>query len=378
MHHCRLPQEMVDAVLNNLRGADGRKALLTCSQVCHAWLPLSQRNLFRRITFGGDGGRNKRLYQALQSSPHLSKYIRELKVLLPIGGDAFHATCQTLSVILGKLSELQRLTLCGLVWHKLTVDLKQSLHRLLLLSSISFVKLDNMYFVSVDDFANLLRPAQGVTQLSLGFCYLAQEDQGVQGEHEDEPRLNLRERRHLNLLHFYAQQHKFYLYVDCLLGPRSPLEVSHIQTLLIDDLGSPYRPVSKRDGDTLNRLLRAIGSSLKHLQLDVPYNAWDGRPDFDINLEFNSNIKRLHLTNINLMSRNLAWLLRFLLNIATSNQLEHIIFDVKIDGDTFAREDSSVWKQVDRLLARDEDKFRQLQTLDIKLCVEKIECDETI
>ncbi|KAF8519200.1 hypothetical protein JB92DRAFT_3141832 [Gautieria morchelliformis] len=190
MDHCRLPQEMVDTILDNLHEDDGRKALLACSQVCHAWLPSSQRNLFRRITFGVDGGHNHQLCQALLSSPHLAKYIRELEVRLPVG-DASHATCQTLSVILGKLSELQRLTLYGLVWHKLTVDLKQSLHRLLLLS-ISFLKLHNMYFFSVDDFANLLRHAQGVTELSLGFCFWAQVDQEDQGEHEDEPRLHLR------------------------------------------------------------------------------------------------------------------------------------------------------------------------------------------
>ncbi|KAF8519201.1 hypothetical protein JB92DRAFT_3141833 [Gautieria morchelliformis] len=157
-----------------------------------------------------------------------------------------------------------------------------------------------------------------------------------------------------------------------MLGPRSPLEVSHIETLLIDDLGRPYRDVFKRDA--LSRLLRAIGSSLKHLQLYVPNEAWDGSPDFNINLVFNPNIKRLHLTNNLEFSRNFAWLLHFLLNIATSNQLEHIIFDVKIGGDTFAPADSSVWKRVDRLLAR---KFQQLQTLDIKFRVKKIECAES-
>ncbi|KAF8512171.1 hypothetical protein JB92DRAFT_3117341 [Gautieria morchelliformis] len=375
MDHCRLPQEMVDAVLDNLRGDDGRIALLACSHVCHAWLPSSQRNLFRRISFGVDGGHNKRLCQALQSSPHLAKYIRELEVRLPLD-DASHATCQTLSVILDKLSELQRLTLCELVWHKLTVDLRQSLRRLLLVSPISFVKLDDMYFFSEDDFANLLRHAQGVTELSLGFCFWAQVDEEDQGEQEDDPGLHLRERRHLNLLHFYAKRRNLYLYVDCLLGPRSPLEVSHIETLLIDDLMRPYRDVFKRDA--LHRLLRAIGSSLKHLQLYVPNEAWDGSPDFDINLVFNPNIKRLHLTHIDLeFGGNFAWLLHFLLNIATSTQLEHIVFDVKIGGDTFAPADSSVWKPVDRLLGN-EVKFQQLQTLDIKFCVEDIDCVEDI
>ncbi|KAF8519202.1 hypothetical protein JB92DRAFT_3112589 [Gautieria morchelliformis] len=355
LNHRRLPQEMVDAVLDNLREDDGHKALLACSQVCHAWLPSSQRHLFRRITFGADSGQSKQLGQALLGSPHLAKYIRELVVYLPVD-DAFHATCQTLSVILGKLTELQRLILCGLVWHKVPVVLKQSLH-LWTTSRTSYVMFK-------------------ATKLSLGYCFWGKKDQDDQG-HENEPGLHLRERKHLNLLHSYAQQHNFHQYVDCLLGPRSPLELSHIETLLIDDLGSPYGGVYQH-GDTLNQLLPAIGSSLRHLQLYVPNNARDGRPDFDINLEFNSNLKCLHLTNIDLMSHNLAWLLRFLRNIATLNQLEHIVFDVKIGGDTFAPEDSSVWEQVDCLLARNEAKLRQLQTLDIKFCVEDIECVEGI
>ncbi|KAF8512172.1 hypothetical protein JB92DRAFT_2830869 [Gautieria morchelliformis] len=345
MDHCRLPQEMVDAVLDNLRGADGREALLACSHVCHAWLPSSQRNLFRRIAYGRDArGHNERLCQALQSSPHLAKYIRKLVVCLPLGG-ASHATCQTLSVILGKLTELQRLKLNG-EWHTVPVYLKQSFHRLFLLSPISFVKLDYMDFGSATG-AKKIKTIKANMKMNQGsIC-----------------------------------RHNFHRYVDCLVGPRSPLEVSHIETLLIDDLGGRYGGVSKY-GDTLNRLLPAIGSSLKHLRLHVPYNAWDGRPDFDINLEFNSNLKCLHLTNINLMSHNFAWLLRFLRNIATLNQLEHIVFDVIIGGDTFAPEDSSVWEQVDCLLARNEFKLRQLQTLDIKFSVEDIkrvkgiECDE--
>ncbi|KAF8509960.1 hypothetical protein JB92DRAFT_3119393 [Gautieria morchelliformis] len=388
MTHCRLPQEMVDAILDNLCEDDGHKALLTCSQVCHSWLPSSQRNLFRRITFGKDGGHSKRLGQALLSSPHLAKYIRELEVHMPVG-DTFHATCQTLSVILGELSELQRLTLCELVWHKLTVDLRESFRRLFLLSSISFVKLHGVQFGSMDDFVNLLRHAEGVTTLSLGFSFSPsgqfqefwpQEDQEDQGEHEGETRLNLRERRHLDLLHLYAPQSNFHTCVDCLLEPRSPLEVSHIQSLLIDDLEDPGGDAFNRNGDALNRLLHPIGSSLQHLQFYMPDEAWSGRSlgtGFDINLEFNSNIKLLHVIHIDLvLSRNLAWLLRFLPNIATSNQLEHILFDVIIDGDTFEPRDCSVWKQVDCLLAQNQFKFQLLRTLDIKFWVEKVKCDE--
>jgi hypothetical protein len=52
------------------------------------------------------------------------------------------------------------------------------------------------------------------------------------------------------------------VFVNWLLRPQSHLGVSHIHTL---HLGAP-----ETEGDSVNRLLRAIGSSLKHLSIIPP------------------------------------------------------------------------------------------------------------
>lgn len=54
-------------------------------------------------------------------------------------------------------------------------------------------------------------------------------------------------------------------FVDWPIGPRLPWDVSHIYTLQILD---SYRS----DTDATNRLLQAIGSSLRHFRLQVPWN----------------------------------------------------------------------------------------------------------
>jgi hypothetical protein len=55
------------------------------------------------------------------------------------------------------------------------------------------------------------------------------------------------------------------LYVDWFLGSQSPFEISHIQTLCVDNL-------AYKDEGALNHLLRTIGSSLKEVEIFVPYH----------------------------------------------------------------------------------------------------------
>ena len=58
-------------------------------------------------------------------------------------------------------------------------------------------------------------------------------------------------------------------FVDWLLGPKSPFDVSHVQTLHITDL-LVFPSVELM----INRLLHAIGGSLSRLKLDNPGRSW--------------------------------------------------------------------------------------------------------
>ena len=55
------------------------------------------------------------------------------------------------------------------------------------------------------------------------------------------------------------------LYVDWFLGPQSPFEISHIQTLRVANL-------DYKDEEALNHLFRTIGSPLKQVEIFVPYH----------------------------------------------------------------------------------------------------------
>ncbi|KAF8492128.1 hypothetical protein JB92DRAFT_1246641 [Gautieria morchelliformis] len=275
MRDSRLPRELIDAVTDNLHEDHDHDGLLACSLVCRSWVPSSQRRLFRRITFVLDGDDCERKAQTFLSSPHLFNYIRELKVHLRGDWAAWkQATLDQslLAAVLRKLSKLQSIELRNLHFHELAVDLRQSLRRVLLLPSLTSLTLEIFNDTSINCFQNLLT-------------------RGDQ-ENDDEPR----ERICLSDLEIGDRSR---LPIDWFLEPRSPFEMSHIQTLRVTS--------DEDDEKALNRLLRTIGSSLKHLEFYVSY--WDKctpveNLHFDIKLEFNPNISFLRLTNIDYRTRS--------------------------------------------------------------------------
>ncbi|KAF8529958.1 hypothetical protein JB92DRAFT_2858942 [Gautieria morchelliformis] len=353
-----LPQELIDAVTDNLRYAPDRKALLACSLVCRSWRLSSQRLLFRFVSLGRHRDHSKRLGQTLLSYPHLANYCRvlswhgfwdrEYRI------ETHQAMDQPLfAAVLRKLSKLQNITLYRLDWSLMTVDLHQSIRWVLMLPSIRFLTLDIICDESgpVDFFDDPL----------------ALEDER---ENDDESRPDL-ERRHLCRLNLgLGFAGNCDAYVDLFLGPRSRFEVSHIRSLGVDHL-------REDDEQALNRLLRTIGSSLKDLAFRVPVKGDMPLSElgFNIKLEYTPNIRRLCLKNISIglslgdsemypESFGMNWLLRLLSNIGTSNKLEEIKLDALIGTGYREACSPSGWGQIDRLLAG---KFRKLQKLDIGL-----------
>jgi F-box-like len=143
MRDSRLPRELIDAVIDHLHEDSGD--LLACSLVCREWLPSSQRHLFRRVTFTLDEDRCEGLAQALLRSLHLADYIRELKVRVTTNWrakDKAHlGTEQSLPAVLRKLSKLRSIELRNLDVDSLPVDLRQSLRWVLLLPSLTSLRL---------------------------------------------------------------------------------------------------------------------------------------------------------------------------------------------------------------------------------------------
>jgi hypothetical protein len=281
----KLPQELFDIIIDNLD--DFPWTLHNCALVCHSWVHLSHRHLFHRIVLfpprrsirgSGDVSHCWRLHRLLLRSPHIATYIQELKVYegQEEKREAWIGSDQTLPLVLGQLRDLTKIEFRRLEWNTLPQDLRESICRALELPSMTSLEIERSNFASMNDFSGLLSHAEGLTCLSLiGVRFLeplthedmehgaVEKGQGV--------RSNLQRRHLLDLcLHLMGYSGTgFSVFVDWLLGPQSSSsEVSHIRTLHI-----PHYDQS--DAHVVNKLLYAIGSSLRHFKLNEPY-LWCG------------------------------------------------------------------------------------------------------
>ncbi|KAF8479858.1 hypothetical protein JB92DRAFT_1782224 [Gautieria morchelliformis] len=270
-----LALELIDEIIGYVDEPDSmwRSDLLACSLVCRFWLPSSQRRLFHRIEFKHQLRRYHELHvqiqqldQVLLNSPHLSNYIRELWLpdmsSVPRSTDAKRGLDEPLSPLLRKLTQVQKLKIEGLAWNDLQRDFRQSLCRVLELPSMAFVCIFDAQFNCMDDFMNFINHARSLTGLVLrsDLMWMSQNPVALEDAQAD---VNKQVERccisHLDMRFRYTNTAS----VSWLLGPRSHLDVSHIHTL------HTYFPAEAKD-DSFNRLLCAIGSSLKHLFTSLP------------------------------------------------------------------------------------------------------------
>jgi hypothetical protein len=281
MTQCRLPQELISAVIDSFQSPNEYRdlqALRTCSLVCRSWLPLCQRLLFHTIQFVTRSccrrcrtafPHTRRLDQALLDSPHLAGYIRELE-LSNAGCWNCHrrwmATDETLPSMLRKLGNVQKLLIHQLRWSTLSVDLRQSLGWVLQLPSITVLQIGSGHFGSDADFLNFISHARDLTSLSLydiktpstGQAPLTPGDREEIGDGGMLTWNKWGRLSDLNLVSYFNPVTVLAL-VRWLLGPPSRADISHVERLSI----VPHEEV-------VNPLLQTIGSSLEHLELHLP------------------------------------------------------------------------------------------------------------
>ncbi|KAF8519824.1 hypothetical protein JB92DRAFT_2897110, partial [Gautieria morchelliformis] len=327
---------------------EDRDSLRIFSLVDRTCLSSIQRHLFRTITLyvkapGERLSLTERLGQVLLTSPHLAHYIREL-VLLPSADwqPNFLETEKALPLLLRKLSNLRRIVICSLLWTTITPDLKEALHWVLMLPSMTSIRIQLGRFDRVDELADLLYLARDLMSLELY-------DVETVGPWHPLELWTLKEdvrddqRGHLSDLQLCGD---FSVLFALLLGPRSPWKVSHIQRL---HLMAPTRY------DDVDRLLRTIGSSLKHFRLNMFHGSRPREPGWAVNMEFNSNIESLCLANMHISSIAITplstRLQRIFSNVNASNRLEQLQLELFFDDVEEVPADWSAWKQVDIVLA---------------------------
>jgi len=87
----RLPQEIVDTIVDGCSLSRNLKILRNCALVCRAFLPRSQRHIFLGIRIScaiqrgkmlTGGRRLDELYNILQRSPHIAGYVRDIRLVV--------------------------------------------------------------------------------------------------------------------------------------------------------------------------------------------------------------------------------------------------------------------------------------------------------
>ncbi|KAF8479950.1 hypothetical protein JB92DRAFT_3042054 [Gautieria morchelliformis] len=349
--------------------------LLACSLVCRFWLPSSQRRLFRHINLKRRPlqlaklhAQIQRLDQVLLNSPHLTSYILvlelpdlsscELSTYDHPGSPSWIAIDNPLPPLLRKLTHVQKLTISGLAWSDLPGDFRQSLCQVLELTSMAFVCINEAIFTRTDDFTNFINHARGLTGLSLILVDVSwvprRPLETKQGE--DNNQMFERNRIHLTSLHMRPRwRHNNPVFINWLLGPRSHLDVSHIHTLHI---GHPDA------GDaSVNRLLRAIGSSLKHVSIIQPYSS---KACVFVNLAFNVNIEVLSLVDMDMRGDSLSTLRRVLSTIDASNRIHHMELRMDPLGRVGGFVDWAAWEEVYSVLAGPHFQFLRVLYINIE------------
>ncbi|KAF8524220.1 hypothetical protein JB92DRAFT_3109629 [Gautieria morchelliformis] len=308
----------------------------------------------------------QRLDRVLLKSPYLASYIRVLE-LPDMSTDRFStyyrrgqtvalAIDEPLSSLMCKVTQVQKLKISCLDWNAMPEYFRQSLRRVLELPSMVFVCIDDATFNDMDDFTDFINHARGLTGLSLvqtDTSWMSQNPVALEDTQVDDNKQRFERRpvSHLTRLDMKLGDNNS-VFIDWLLGPRSHLGVSHIHTLHIK--------LPNTEDDSVNPLLCAIGSSLKHVFISLPHVF-----PVPINLAFNVNIEILSLVRMDMRSDTLSALRRALSTVDASNHIHQMELRLDPLSNDTERVCWAAWEEVYSVLAGPH--FRFLRVLYINI-----------
>lgn len=268
------PQEIVDAILDHLRGDTA--SLLNCSLVSHAFLPTSQKHIFAQITLRAPRGKRPpfeptpgvRLHGHLSASPHLVPLVKELKV---VDGDASERTSwiardQGIASALRMLSPYVKRLVFGstsivIDWMTLQAEVRDAIGEAL--RSPVLVSVEMRYMWNVP--ASVIAACVELRELKLWSILPIESIPARQAERRIDANLeHVPSRGCLQSLMLYIPYPDLSLVVDRLLDdPRRRLDIVCLRELSVLDDGRAGNDQS------LERLLRACSITLERLDFSA-------------------------------------------------------------------------------------------------------------
>src|ERR1700722_7801974 len=277
MHRYRppFPPELIEYTIDYLH--DSPSTLRACACVCRAWVAPSRFHLFYHCEItpfrrGTVAQQIRQLLEFLQGSPHIAFYIREFHLSSGDGipesmqDSDWHPLATVLPHLLGMLTQLRKLILCGIPFTSLVPDTRAAFRALFSLPCLVDVDVQYIEVAKLEHFTSLLCPPlkrlSASVFLQQGFGYTPEDIYMVD---EEVKAVELQKRSPCRLEYLYSDNP---MLMRWLLGPQTVIDISTIRT--VDALCSP----DHMEG-LVARLIRRLGSSLEDLTIRFPrINEW--------------------------------------------------------------------------------------------------------
>ncbi|KAJ7689289.1 cytochrome P450 [Mycena rosella] len=237
--------KLIDAIVEKVSDS----SLVACSLASTAFVPHSQRRLFRSMSLSGVEA-YERIALVLTSSPHLGTYVRNLALDIKEVPKRY----AQLKTILLLLPEIERLSIAGNI-NATGNQLRQNpcLLDFISLPSLKCFALDGIHDIPT---SFVLRAFSSFEQVSLSCLYIAnQEDQASIVS------------RSPTIRHLRISMEAYHSIIPFLLAPGRFVHLKHLTRLSII-----FAPIPDELRETFVALIAACSRTLEHLELelDVP------------------------------------------------------------------------------------------------------------
>lgn len=355
----RLPQELIESIIDLL--SKDISTIRACALACWQFLPACRKHIFGDLVIASPTSNSDAIRRALAfftTCPHITPYVTSVRL---VDGEISTSLSsgwicreQSLPAMLNELSHLKKLsvesTFHPINWTHLPTATQKAFYQFFSSGTITHLAL-----VMIDDF-----PMAAIRNLS-GLRYLHLRSVSLKFSEDNIPRNECVPPK-LRGLTIVDPGRSLSLLAVLLHDPEiAGLDFSSLLQLSVTTCGEFNR--YQEDIALINRLLEWSSDSLSELELNpsLIFTENSNLSHYPLQLDFTPNLRTLKLSlevsDLEGMGGNtsFAWLSHLFYNLPTINVIEKIILKCEIvQGNPFAEFDNTLWKQMDKVLTREE------------------------